>query len=565
MDLKFDIKRMSMKSIGQTSVDLLTLEENIVDGYIRIPEFQRPIVWQSDAVEELLDSIVEAYPIGFFLIWESIEELNERNPFHLDLQKRQKGQTKLWLLDGQQRTVALVGSFTDKLYLGRKGNMEYKAFYNLKERKFEVFKVSDLNKKKPKIKIEVHHLPLHDLFHRDERGKLILVKEELALNPILQQKYGERYLSEINYLFLKFSKLTIPIISQRKTLADACRIFERINNTGEPLTVVDLMIAKTYGESFNLRTKLDNLNIEFGSKDFDLKDLTILQSMSACLNKTTARDTMINSAENIKAEWETTSNAIGNAIDFLKREGCKLSEFLPYPIMLAPLSFFYYKTKNKPLNSETRKALLRFFWYGAFSERYAKNQDTMAREDMSKMESLINEDYSVFNYDVQINAKQIKEEEISNSPLAKAILCFYSNNVPRDFSDGSKVEIETTFATTNLRNLHHIFPISILEKKSGEKEYKTHIQPFIHSIVNISLVSKKLNDEILDKNPNVYFPDYEGKNNIFKESLDSHFISGLKEFGLLDDSFILFLDKRSELIASRINSLIQELKPIIPS
>lgn len=67
MNLKSNFIMYSMSQLGRSILDLATLNEFIVNGSIRIPEFQRPIVWAPENVEKLLDSINEDYPIGFFL------------------------------------------------------------------------------------------------------------------------------------------------------------------------------------------------------------------------------------------------------------------------------------------------------------------------------------------------------------------------------------------------------------------------------------------------------------------------------------------------------------------
>lgn len=106
--------------VSQTGdMPFTVLMDNVLNGKIRIPDFQRAVVWDGEDVETLLDSVIQEYPIGLLLLWESCDNLKERDPLDLKLQQNSK-MPKLWLLDGQQRLISLVGSFSNKLILGKK-------------------------------------------------------------------------------------------------------------------------------------------------------------------------------------------------------------------------------------------------------------------------------------------------------------------------------------------------------------------------------------------------------------------------------------------------------------
>ena len=88
-------------------------------GTIGIPEMQRPFVWSTTQVRDLIDSLYRGYPIGFIVIGQ--------NP-DASLKMGGKGQNKEIIIDGQQRisTLALIrrvlkeslsGDFQDKCNL----------------------------------------------------------------------------------------------------------------------------------------------------------------------------------------------------------------------------------------------------------------------------------------------------------------------------------------------------------------------------------------------------------------------------------------------------------------
>src|SRR3990167_6838321 len=59
-----------IKNDTYTYKDLI---DDLVKGLLKIPAFQRDFVWDLERTLKLVDSIARHYPIGSFLIWESIE------------------------------------------------------------------------------------------------------------------------------------------------------------------------------------------------------------------------------------------------------------------------------------------------------------------------------------------------------------------------------------------------------------------------------------------------------------------------------------------------------------
>ena len=58
----------------------------------------------------------------------------------------------------------------------------------------------------------------------------------------------------------------------------------------------------------------------------------------------------------------------------------------------------------------------------------------------------------------------------------------------------------------------------------------------------------------------IYFKEFERQNTALGVALNSHLIVDLTSFGLDTDNFKVFIDKRSEAIATHINALLQALK-----
>jgi len=78
-----------------------TLLSWVQAGEIAIPEIQRPYVWSSTKVRNLLDSLYQGYPIGYLIIW--------RNP-DIKMKDGTVSRGRKILIDGQQRVTALMAS-----------------------------------------------------------------------------------------------------------------------------------------------------------------------------------------------------------------------------------------------------------------------------------------------------------------------------------------------------------------------------------------------------------------------------------------------------------------------
>lgn len=69
---------------------------------LRIPTIQRQFVWDAEDVRDLIDSIVNGYPIGAIIIWEPTTEFPSAPLLGGD-----EKDTRRYVLDGQQRLTAL--------------------------------------------------------------------------------------------------------------------------------------------------------------------------------------------------------------------------------------------------------------------------------------------------------------------------------------------------------------------------------------------------------------------------------------------------------------------------
>ena len=119
---------MAQYEVNNSSIQ--TLLSWIRSGEIAIPEIQRPFVWDSTKVRDLIDSLYAGFPVGYIIVW--------KNP-DVRLKDGTISSGKKILIDGQQRITALQAAIVGEPVIGsnyRKKRIKI-AFHPLEQR-FEV-------------------------------------------------------------------------------------------------------------------------------------------------------------------------------------------------------------------------------------------------------------------------------------------------------------------------------------------------------------------------------------------------------------------------------------------
>lgn len=120
---------MAKYSVNNHSVD--NIISWISSGEIAIPEMQRPFVWETSKVRDLMDSLYKGYPVGYLIIW--------KNP-DVKLKDGTLSNGKKIVIDGQQRITALTAAIAGKDVVNQQyKKVRIKISFNPIDEKFEVF------------------------------------------------------------------------------------------------------------------------------------------------------------------------------------------------------------------------------------------------------------------------------------------------------------------------------------------------------------------------------------------------------------------------------------------
>lgn len=523
--------------IATGSIKIDRLRNKIIEGNIKIPPFQREFVWKQEQVIELLDSIIEDYPIGSILLWETKDDLPaKRNIGGFDLPNPTEDYPINYVLDGQQRVTSIFGIFCYDLENIENEDYDSSIFNIVYDITEDVFISSaDIN--------DNHiNLPLRLIFDNFNFNKFI---QEKALDKPQTNK-----VVEIQSLFQNYELPLVTIKKRDKT--EVGIIFERVNNTGTPLSTLDLMIAWTWIEDFHLKEKFEDIFETLEDKNFgNVKNKVILQCISAIIHQTTKTKKILElNPQDVRDNMSLLKSSLEKAIDFLSTQfNCTSYDFLPRVQQIVPLTYLYSKTNT--LTIDQSNCLKKWFWRTSFSTRYSASTDQKMDDDVEFIDLLLTNDYTgIDKYQTNINLTQLESLKFSKSnSFVRAFLLLLAQQKPFDLANGNIVDVGNALSQYNRKQYHHIFPRAFLKKLNFTNDQ-------INRVVNFCILPATSNRLITDKNPSDYFVNIIPQANI-TTILDSNLMpTDITIYN--NDDYDTFYKKRAEIVFNKIKELCDE-------
>lgn len=226
---------MQSEKFTTTSMSISAILGLIKANDIAIPEIQRPFVWKSKQVRDLIDSLYRGFPVGYIILW--------KNP-NVKLKDGTISSGKKVLIDGQQRITALMTAIAGRdIY-----NEEYKlcrvkiAFNPLAalsgEDEAELFAVQTPAHLKSK-----HWIPdIAEIFSDDFNRYEFVTEYCKANSDIISPKELDNVLTKLNTI--RNQSIGIIELSETLEIDIVTDIFVRINSKGTTLNQGDFVMSK---------------------------------------------------------------------------------------------------------------------------------------------------------------------------------------------------------------------------------------------------------------------------------------------------------------------------------
>lgn len=570
---------------------------NIENNQIAIPEIQRPFVWDSTRVRDLLDSLYRGYPIGYIILWQNPDIMTKEGKL---------AHGKRIIIDGQQRVIALSAAILgneiiDKNFKRIKITI---AFHPLQE-KFEVLNSI----------IAKDHTWIHDISTviKDGENLFKTVKEYSKNNEIPE-----------DIIFTKLSRLSqiknlqIGVIDLAYSLdiETVTEIFIRINSQGVILNQADFAMSKIAADSKydgqNLRKCIDYFchmavhpdfynNIKDVDKTFTssehfqkiswlkeevddlydpsyldmlrvaftyefnrgiLSDLVSLLSGRNFETKSYEERIMEESFLKLKKGIHTFVNESNfkNFVMLIKSSGYNSPSLITSQNALNFAYVLYLKLKSLGYKEpQTHSLVRRWFVLSSLTGRYSSSTESNFDSDIKKISSKDFRDFLNLTEDAVLSDSFWDIALVQNLNTSGTGNPYFNAFLAAQVKSGDEGFVSPLFLVNTLvaikGDIHHIFPRDFLKKNN-------YIKTQYNQIANYAIVHPIINIMIGNKAPKQYFQEIKdkiasGENDTF--SSEEALSKNLEMNCVTEDIFEMdikdyenFLENRKKLMAKKI-------------
>lgn len=574
-------------------------------GQITIPEIQRPFVWDSIKVRDLMDSLYKGYPIGYIITW--------KNP-NVRLKDGSQSAGKTILIDGQQRITALRAAILGEKIVDK----EYKEVriiisFNPQSEEFATLTPA-IQKDSSWVADISEFLKSEDIFE--------IVEKYTELNPGVDKKEIQRNFQTL--LAVKNKQIGFIDLTENLDIDTVTEIFIRINSKGVVLSQADFAmskIASMENGGVNTRKLIDyfcHLSIEpkffkhisendkeFAAtpylshiewlkntndnlydpdytdvirvafiKNFERGKLSDLVSLLSGRNFET-RDYEEEIAKNSLNKLTqgilefTNQTHFERFVMIIKSTGFIDSSMISSGASLNFAYTLYLKLREQKIEPGKIEGLVkRWFLMAVLTGRYSGSPESSFDFDIKKIVEIGAEKY----------LESIESSELSEafwsvtlvSELDKAIISspylnvFFASQVYSNDEGFLSTDIKVRDMILHRGDIHHVFPKNFLRKKYDSRSDYNQIANFVYA-------QQEINISIGDKSPDQYMAEI--RNQCDTEKLKygnitnrDQLLDNLKKhcipesiFEMNIDNYSEFLTERRKLMANKIKKYYQSL------
>lgn len=536
-----------MATFDSTKTALGKLLEEILEGKIQLPDFQRGWVWDDSHIRSLLVSIARSFPIGSIMLLETggTARFQIRAIEGVAFPPGAKPAAEKLILDGQQRLTSLTQVLRQSAPVQTRDDngREVQRFYYMD---IEKALAGNSNLEDSIVPVDASKM-LRANFGRDVVLDLSALEKEFQAfhfpcNQILNSDQWEeglmafddtkfkRYMEFRKRVLNAFREYQVPVIELKKETSKeaVCLVFEKVNTGGVPLSVFELVTATYAADGFNLRddwygnvrSQKPGRHKKFAAKPLlhDIEPTDFLQGLSllhtyeqrladlaagltgkAVTAVSAKREHVLSLPLAAFNKWaDQLTQGFLEADRFLRMEGFHSPKFLPYRSQLVPIAAAMVHLGQRWLEPVIRNKLARWFWCGVLGELYGGAVETRIALDLQNLLAWI--DQAGAPEPVTVVAAGFQPARLDTlrtrtSAAYRGIYVLLQREGSRDFFWKARmVDLDRDDCKLDI---HHIFPRDWCEDQ--------HIQPKVfNSIVNKTPISYKANRMIGGKAPSKY-------------------------------------------------------------
>ena len=533
-----------MSNFDSTKLGLGKILDEIVEGKIQLPDFQRGWIWDDEHIRSLMVSIARAFPIGSIMLLQTGGDARFQIRPVEGITLPPGTPAERLILDGQQRLTSLIQALTLNEPVKTKENRrDVERFYY-----FDIEKalVGDGSIEDAIVGVDAQRT-LRSNFGRSVDLDLSTPEKEFVAfcfpcNQILNSDLWEEGLMEFDparfqrYMQFRakvlkiFREYQVPIIELKKenTKEAVCLVFEKVNTGGVALSVFELVTASYAADGFNLRDDWygNPLRQIRGRKALltdrrllrDTEPTDFLQGISllhtyerrqADLSQglsgkevtavSAKREHVLAMPLTAYQKWaDKLTDGFAAAERFLRMQGFHHPNYLPYRTQLVPLATVMVHLGEHWLEPVIFDKLARWYWCGVLGELYGSAIETRIALDLQDLLTWIDQPGAPEPTTVVAAGFQDSRLDTLRTRTSAAYRGLYvllQRSGARDFFWKAKM-LDLDRDECGI-DIHHIFPRDWC-KKQGIPER------VFNAIVNKTPISYKANRMIGGRAPSLY-------------------------------------------------------------
>ena len=517
-------------------------------GKYALPSFQRQFVWDEDDILDLIDSLINDFPIGVMIFWKTHNK--DIDPFSKPLiDTDHQPPEVLYVIDGQQRLTSLLLLFNNwKITRNGEEITCNPITYNPATGKFykggkKGYDVSEL----------IRAFCLNDIETKNKLTKII--------PPGYFKDIEEKLEKIVDYPVSMYIIETLR--EDEKTFQNMAEAFIRINKYGVRINNLELMLSFLAG---SIGGELKNKIRDIYERLYDKFEIDLQPVIRFVFSNFGLKQTQISKVEQFKGNIEKinkydkrmqaeildkSERALELTIEFLKEQlGINNSRLLPSQTPLVTIATYFYHrdiTSLSDLDNTERKNIENWFILVNFHGHYSSQTDTKLDDDLELIK-----DERDFSWDKLLRNMQRKRARVRitledvrrglNSNVLRLqgrsyLFLLYTILVKKGADDWSGVLLKEKKLTDLAK--HHIFPREYLEEHLTPEDQDTK-EILMNNLANITFINKEVNSEIGDTSPDEYLKNY---------------INSAKQHFIPEDSRLWVADQYKDFLEYRIQQI----------
>lgn len=402
--------------------DLLELLEGIHVGNVGLPNFQRDFDWSDSDIRALLATVLNGWPMGSLLLIEGHPETEDYyDPREFEFAQPLAGVPEIIVLDGQQRLTSLYAALFDRSEsvhaIQMSPSLQWGNIDSVDDA-LRTYKRKSWHRLAP-TPVEQFAEGLLPVSALRSSSQFFDWRDAATQQPEEREKLTHLYREHLAGLY----RYRMPAlqISRETHPAAVARIFERVNKTGQRLGAFDLMVAKSFTPTFNLRVEWENARKMHPELEqfYGADGLAPLQVIALRARQDVrASEVLLLTPEVIHDLWTHAVESLARAVRFsLEELGVVDRNWLPYNSLMIVLAANCWQAAPEP--SDVLR-LKRWFWSASLTARYAVGSNTVAVADYK----LLTDGRSEFASEIRLDWQTFRDAtKQSAGAVHRAWLC----------------------------------------------------------------------------------------------------------------------------------------------